>query len=89
MALGARASALQRSVLGETLRLAAFGTAIGLVAAFALARLMESLLFGVAASDFTTFAAVPVLLLAATLLAGFVPARRASQVNPIEALNPE
>ena len=89
MALGARASALQRSVLGETLQLAAFGTAIGLVAAFALARLMESLLFGVTASDFTTFAAVPVLLLAATLLAGFVPARRASQVNPTEALNLE
>ena len=89
IALGARASALQRSVLGETLRLAAFGTAIGLVAAFALARLMESLLFGVTASDLTTFAAVPVLLLAATLLAGFVPARRASQVNPAEALNPE
>ena len=88
LALGARAAALQREVLRDTLRLASLGMVIGLGGAFLLARLLRSLLFGVSTADVATFTTVPVLLFAVALLAGMVPARRASQVNPTEALTP-
>jgi ABC-type antimicrobial peptide transport system permease subunit len=68
------------------LSLAAAGIAGGLVAAFALSRLLESLLFGVGASDFATYGAVSLLLLVVTVGACWPPARRATRIDPIAAL---
>ena len=66
--------------------LAAIGVAIGLAAAAGLTRLMSSLLFGIAPMDPLTYAAVPAVLLAAALLASYLPARRAAAVDPVETL---
>jgi ABC-type antimicrobial peptide transport system permease subunit len=89
IALGAGA----RDVLGETLRrglaLALLGVAIGAATALGLARLMRSLLFGVSASDPSIYLGVAALLLAAALLACYVPARRATRVDPVIALRCE
>jgi ABC-type antimicrobial peptide transport system permease subunit len=65
------------------------GIAIGLVAAAGLSGVMASLLFGVTPLDPVTFAAVPLVLLAAALVASYVPARRVAAVDPAEALKPE
>jgi ABC-type antimicrobial peptide transport system permease subunit len=69
--------------------LAGVGTALGLVAAAGLTRLMSSLLFGVTALDPVTYAAVSALLIAAAVLASYVPARRAIAVDPVQALRAE
>ncbi|MEP7065460.1 MAG: ABC transporter permease [Gemmatimonadota bacterium] len=82
LALGARAGEIYRLVLGEGLVVAGLGVAIGLLASVALTRVVSKLLFEVSATDAATFIAVPVLLLAIAALACFIPARRASQVNP-------
>jgi predicted permease len=86
LALGAK----PRDILGLAFRpgliLTATGTVIGLGASIVVTRLMSSLLFGVSASDPTTFAIVPVLLAIVTLAACFIPARRATRVSPMEAL---
>jgi ABC-type lipoprotein release transport system permease subunit len=71
------------------LRLGAVGMAMGVVAAIGLTRWMKSLLFGVAAVDPITFAVVPLLLLAAVAAACYLPARRASNVDPVEAMRLE
>jgi putative ABC transport system permease protein len=89
LALGATPAMLLRLVLGEALRLVALGAAIGLAAALVLTRLIERLLFGVAAHDLATFVAVPLLLLTASLLGCILPARRAMRVEPIVALRAE
>jgi putative ABC transport system permease protein len=89
MALGAQRQDVLRLVLGQGARIAFFGVAIGLAAAAALARALSSLLFSVSASDPVTFAAVAVLLVAVTLLACYIPARRALRVDPIIALRYE
>jgi ABC-type antimicrobial peptide transport system permease subunit len=73
-------------ILGHGLRLAAVGLAVGLAAAFAVAPLAASLLPGIEPIDPVTFAAVPALLLAIVAAAAWLPARRASAVNPIVAL---
>jgi ABC-type lipoprotein release transport system permease subunit len=73
-------------ILGDGLRLVAIGTAIGLTAAFATTRFLQTLLFGVDPIDLTTFAAVSVVLAATAALACFVPARRAMSVDPAVAL---
>jgi predicted permease len=89
MALGARRLDILTMILGGGGRLAAAGVAVGLAAAFALTRLMSSLLYGVSAYDPITFGAVAMLLLAVALVASFIPARRAAEMDPMVALRYE
>jgi predicted permease len=88
-ALGASPWDLQTRIVGETLRLAAVGMAIGLVASWMLARAMQGLLFGVTATDPITFVIVPLLILAVATLAGYLPARRAARMDPVATLRAE
>ena len=89
MALGARQLQILHLVLSQGLRLAAAGTAIGLGLALALTRWMESLLYQVSATDPLTFAGIAVLMLAVAAAACYLPARRASRVDPMIALRYE
>jgi putative ABC transport system permease protein len=89
LALGADASQVKNMVVWQGLRLALVGVAIGLASAFGLTRLIATLLFGVTPRDPLVFTAVPVVLGAVALLAVWLPARRASRVDPILALRYE
>lgn len=89
MALGADAPRVLRGVLGQGLALAGLGIALGLAGAFALQRVMAGMLYGVAATDPATLAGVSALMAFAALLAAFLPARRATRVDPMEALRAE
>lgn len=89
MALGAKAGDVLRGVLTEGLLLAGVGVAIGLGAAFAVSRVMSSLLFGVSATDPMIFVAVPVILIGVAVGATFIPALRATKVDPMIALRYE
>ncbi len=89
MALGAGALDVVRLVLRQVVVLAAVGIAIGLAAALAGTRLLGDLLYGVAATDFVTFAVVPLLLGVVALLAALLPAHRATKVDPMVALRTE
>jgi predicted permease len=86
MALGASEGLVRRSVLTETLRLTVLGVALGTVASFVLTRGLESLLFGTTPADPVIFSAVTLLLCTVGLLAGYIPARRASRTDPMLAL---
>ncbi len=86
MALGASRERVQLDVIRRTLRLAFTGIGFGLIASFAVARLISSLLFDTAPSDPLTFLGMVILLSGIALLAGYLPARRASRINPIVAL---
>ena len=89
LALGAQPSELRRMFVRHGLVLAATGVAIGMGAAVALTGLMSSLLFGISPLDPMTYAAVPIVLIVAAMLASYLPARRASAVDPVEALRAE
>jgi putative ABC transport system permease protein len=89
MALGAPRADVFRLVVGEGLKLAGAGITIGIAAAFGLARLLSSLLYGISATDFETFLGVAVLLALVALVACYVPARRAMRVDPTVALRYE
>ncbi len=89
LALGAHPGNVLKMVLRQGAKMALVGVVIGLGGAFALTRLMTSLLFGVAASDPVTFVAVAVLLILVALLACYLPARRAMKVDPMAALRYE
>jgi ABC-type antimicrobial peptide transport system permease subunit len=89
MALGAEQSKLAKMFIGHGLMLAAIGIVCGLAAAFVLTRLMSSLLFEVNPVDPITYAVVSASLIAAALLASYLPALRATKVDPVEALRAE
>jgi predicted permease len=89
MALGAKRQDVARMMLGEAARVALLGVAVGLVGALAVTRLMAKLIFGISAHDPLTFVAVSILLSLVALAACYIPARRASKVDPMVALRYE
>ena len=89
MALGADRGGIRAAVLKDGMRLVLPGTAVGMLLAVPGARLLAGLLFGVSALDPTTFGLVPVVLTAAAIVAVYLPARRATHVDPVEALRAE
>jgi len=89
MALGATRGIVLQMIVRQGLRLALIGTALGLLGALLLTRLLKSMLFGVKPTDPVTFVAVSILLAAVALLASYVPARRATKVDPMVALRYE
>ena len=89
LALGATAGSVKLLVLGQGMAPVAVGVAIGVAGALALTRFMETLLFGVTATDPLTFVAVSILLAAVAALASYVPARRATLVDPVRVLRQE
>jgi ABC-type antimicrobial peptide transport system permease subunit len=86
MALGESAASVRRRIVGRTLVLASVGVALGAGTAFLLGRLIATLLYGVGATDVATFSVTVAVLLGMAFVAGYVPARRASRVDPVEAL---
>ena len=89
MALGAERGRILLMVLRQGLQLTVAGSVLGLLGAVALTRVMASLLFGVSATDLTTFTAVPLILIATAAIASYIPALRATRVDPVVALRDE
>ena len=89
MALGAQTSAVLKLAVGYGMKLVIIGIVVGLIAAFALTRVMATLLFGITATDPTTFTLISLLLVLVAAIASYIPARRATKVDPIVALRYE
>lgn len=89
MALGAQRSDVLKLVVGQGMKLALIGVGCGLLGAFGIMHMLSKLLFGVTATDPLTFIVVSVLLSGVALLACFIPARRATRVDPMIALRYE
>ncbi len=89
LALGARAGDITKMVVGEGMFLALIGVGCGVLLSFAVTRVLSSSLFGVSTTDMTTFVGVAFLLISIALLACYIPARRASRVDPVDALRYE
>jgi ABC-type antimicrobial peptide transport system permease subunit len=89
MALGAPAGAVLSLILQQGMALILIGTAIGLAGAFALTRLIKTMLFGVSATEPSVFAGAAIMLILTALLAAYIPGRRATKVDPLAALRHE
>jgi ABC-type antimicrobial peptide transport system permease subunit len=89
MAVGATGRDIQRQIVGQTLRLTAIGAAIGTAASWTLARGLEGLLFEITSADPGTFAGMLLVLTIVAAIAGYLPARRASRIDPMSALRSE
>jgi ABC-type antimicrobial peptide transport system permease subunit len=89
MALGARPSRILREIVGEGALLVGVGAVTGVLAALFLTRLLASFLFGVSPTDASTFAATIVMLFVVAMAASFIPARRATRIDPLQALREE
>jgi ABC-type antimicrobial peptide transport system permease subunit len=89
MALGARERDVLRLIVGQGVKLIAIGLALGLAGALAATRALKSELFGVSETDPLTFSGIALLLTSVALLACWIPARRATQVDPLDALRHE
>jgi putative ABC transport system permease protein len=89
MALGATPRDALKMVVRQGMLLALIGVGLGLAGALALTRVMKSLLFNVSATDPATFVGVPLALVAVALIASYIPARRATKVDPLQALRQE
>ncbi len=89
MALGASRNQVLGLILRQGMRLSLLGVGLGLVGAFAMTRVMGGVLFGVGATDPSTFATIPILLAGVALAACYLPARRATRADPIAALRSE
>ena len=87
MALGASAADVRRHVMADTLRMALLGIALGAAISLALTKVINSLLFATSATDPLTFAVMVTVLGLIALVAGYLPARRASRIDPMRALN--
>jgi ABC-type lipoprotein release transport system permease subunit len=89
MALGARREDVLRLVIAQGMRLTLLGISLGVVGALSTSRIVDSLLFGIKDTDFTTMTAVSCLLIAIAFLASYLPARRAAKVDTMVALRNE
>jgi ABC-type antimicrobial peptide transport system permease subunit len=89
MALGARSGNLLRLVLSQSMALSLAGLALGIMGALALSGFLSSQLYGVATTDPATYVAVSVVLVTVAFVAGYLPALRATRVDPVEALRSE
>jgi len=87
MALGAQTRDVLKLIVRQGMSLTAVGIVVGLAGAFALTRLLASLLFGVGTTDFTTFLCIPLVLASVSFFACYIPARRAAKLNPLVALS--
>jgi ABC-type antimicrobial peptide transport system permease subunit len=86
LALGGRPTAIVRRFVLEGAAMAAAGVVLGLIGAFAMSRALDSLLFGVTATNVASYAGIAALVVATTLLAAYLPARRAARVDPLQAI---